>query len=673
MGWWALENLARGGFDGKTWPVNPKESELRGLRCYPSLSALPEVPDLVVFAVGDRHVEGILDEAIAIGVPAAVIMSTLALDDDEPPLLKERLRRKVADAGMLLCGANGMGFYNVRDRVWACGFDSALHEPPGKVALVSHSGAGMSGLIDIEARLPINVAVSTGNELGVTMDRYLDFVLDLPETRAVGLFVETARDPAAFRAALGKARQKNVPVVALKVGRTERSARLTVSHSGALAGDDAVYDALFDRYGVHRVRDMDELATLLILFAELYPVPRGGLVSLHDSGGERQLMVDLADEAGVPLTELTPSTVETLRGIIDPELPAVNPLDAWSRGGGTAEKQMTASFTAILADPGAALGVVAHDRAPDGYIYESYVRYMSAAREATGKPVALVAARQGTGCDPRVVETTRRGMPVLDGLPAFLRGARALFEQRDFQAWRDDAEVPMPPPTAVERWRERLARGGALDEQESLAALGELGMPVPPRRIVESAAELDAAAGELGFPLAAKTAMPGFPHKSDAGGVILDVADRDALATAYRELGRRCGPRVLLAPMAAPGTEMILGIKRDPQFGPVVLLGFGGIHAEILADVAFALPPFTPAWAARCLKRLKLRQLLDGLRGRPPADVGAFCEAASRFSGIVYALGDVLAEADVNPLIAGGEGCVAVDALLVGQDGRSEP
>jgi acyl-CoA synthetase (NDP forming) len=297
MGEWCMKNLERGGYPGAVYPVNPRYGTIFSRRCHPSLSDLPEVPDLVMFAVADTRVEAVLDEAVAIGAPAVLLMSTLSLDDDREPLLKERVRAKIRRAGMLACGANGMGFYNVRDRVWACGFDSTRHEPPGNISLISHSGSGMSGLIDSDERLRINLAVSTGNELGVTMDQYLDFALDLPETRAVGLFVETARNPAGFAAALEKAGARGIPVVALKVGRTLRSARLTVSHSGAMAGDDATYEALFDRFGVTRVRDMDELATVLILMAELHPVGPGGLVSLHDSGGERQLMVDLAEEA----------------------------------------------------------------------------------------------------------------------------------------------------------------------------------------------------------------------------------------------------------------------------------------------------------------------------------------------------------------------------------------
>ncbi|HEX2138195.1 MAG TPA: CoA-binding protein, partial [Woeseiaceae bacterium] len=404
MGEWTLTNLLRGGFAGDIYPVNPRHDELQGLKCFGRLPELPQVPDLLIFAVADSRVEALLDEAIALGIPAAVLMSPLVLDEDTTPDLRERVRRKILKAGMLVCGANGMGFYNVRDAVWACGFDSRRHEPPGRISLISHSGSGMSGIIDCDERLRINFAVSTGIELGVTMDEYLDFVLDLPETRVVGLFVETARNPQGFRAALAKAFERGIPVVALKVGRTQRAARLTVSHSGAMAGDDAAYEALFDRYAVQRVRDMDELATALILFAELGRLGPGGLVTLHDSGGERQLMVDLAEEYGVPLTELQPETVAALEARLDPGLPAVNPLDAWSRGGEGAGETMSGCLSSMMQDAGAAMGAVVHDRAPEGTIYPAYVDYVRRATAESGKPAALVAARQGTGGDRLVVE-----------------------------------------------------------------------------------------------------------------------------------------------------------------------------------------------------------------------------------------------------------------------------
>jgi len=670
MGDWSLVNLKKGGYTGPIHPINPRYESIAGLRCYGSIGSLPEVPDLVIFAVGDPRIEGALDEAISAGVPAAVIMSSLVLDDDESPPLKSRVLQRIRSSRMLVCGANGMGFYNIRDRVWGCGFDSRHHEPPGNVTLLSHSGSGMCGIADCEERLRFNLVVSCGNELAVTMDQYLDFALDLPETKAVGLFIETARNPEGFRAALEKAAARKIPVVALKVGRTEEAARLTVSHSGAMAGDDATYQALFDRYGVQRVHDMDELATALILFAELHPVGPGGLVSLHDSGGERQLMVDLADAAGVPLTRLAAETVAALEQLIDPELPAVNPLDGWSRGGEGAAQQMTDALATLMGDPGAALGALIHDRAPGGGVYTSYVDYMREARRRSDKPVALVASRQGTGSDPQVVALTHAGYPVLDGVQTFLTGVRALFRYRDFLATPTAEPVPVNQ-AAVRRWSSALDGRGALGEAESLAMLADFGLAVVPHSRASSREELVAAAAGLDAPYALKTAAGGILHKSDRGGVALGLAGISDVDRAYGEMAGRLGPEVLIAQMAEPGVEMILGVKHDPQFGPVVLLGFGGILAEVLQDVCFALPPFDARHVQRLVDGLRLRRLLDGVRGGRAADIDAFCDYAARFSGMVDALRDVIREVDVNPVIVGGSGCMAVDALVVGTNTRS--
>ncbi|MDA0707062.1 MAG: acetate--CoA ligase family protein [Proteobacteria bacterium] len=663
MGDWALRNLIKGGFRGEIYPVNPNYDELQGHRCYKSLSELPAVPELAIFAVGDQRIEAALDEAIALGVPAAVVHSTAVLDDDEPPLLKARLQEKIQAAGMLVCGTNGMGFYNIRDHVWGCGFDSAMHEGPGSVSLISHSGAGMSGLLDCEQRLRFNFAVSTGNEISVSMDQYLDFVLDLPETCAVGLFIETARNPEGLRAAFEKARQRRIPIVAIKVGKTERSARLTVSHTGAMAGDDAAFEALFDRYGVTRVADMDQLATTLISFAELHPVAAGGLVTLHDSGGERQLIIDLADDLGVPLTELQPATMAELAKVLDPELPAVNPLDSWSRGGPDYEERTTRALTILLQDEGAALGAAILNRAPEGKVYPMYMNYVQRAKAESGKPVALVSAHQGSGYDELAVTATHAGIPVLDGVAQFLKGVAALFTYRDFLL-RDTSQPVAINTDAVRKWQSRLQEQATLDEQAALKMLRDFGLPASRTLAIAS---VEALAEVSEFPVALKTAA-GIAHKSDVNGVILNIATTGELWAAYEQISAKLGPEVIVAPMAAAGVEMILGATKDPQFGPVVVIGFGGVLAETLHDVTFALPPFDAAHARYCLDRLRLRPLLDGVRGKPAADIDAFCALASQFSVMVAALRDELLEVDINPVIvhAAGGGCTIVDALVVG-------
>ena len=586
--------------------------------------------------------------------------------------MRERVARKIADSGLVVCGANGMGFYNFADGVWVCGFDTrSNHVRGGNVTLISHSGSGMSGIIDCEERIDFNLAVSTGQELSVTMDQYMDWALDRPETRVIGLFMETARRPAGMAAAFAKAESQGIPVVVLKVGRTELSARLAVSHSGAIAGRDDAYQALFDRYGVQRVADMDELATTLMMFAQPHPVAPGGLVSIHDSGGERQLLIDLADDMRVPLADIAPGTVEQLEQLLDPGLPPVNPLDAWGAGGPGANAIMRDCLAVLMSDRDAAFGAVVHDRAPHGTLYEEYFDYMRAGHAASGKPAFLVSNRQGSGSDDAAIAVTREGFPVLDGLRSFLAGARCLMQYRDFRS-RPPAGLAAADPRAVAKWRPRLARGEILEEFDAGQLLRDFGFPMNPARLVDSETALSDAAAALSWPLVLKTAEPGILHKTDCGGVCLDVQSGDQLLAAYRELANRLGPKAMVAPMVdITGAEMVLGLVRDEQFGPLVMLGFGGVNVETIRDVVYALPPFDRRHARRMLDSLRQRPLLDGLRDRPAVDIGALCLAAERFSVLAAELGDVIDEIDINPIILHPAGCIAVDALVVGS--RSGP
>ncbi|TDJ43344.1 MAG: CoA-binding protein [Gammaproteobacteria bacterium] len=662
-----LENLLEGKFPGRLYAINPGYQEVLGVACFPSLEAVPEPVEHVIFAIGDARVEAALDDVIEHGARAATIMSSLVLADDTTPLLRERIEAQLRQSDLLVCGANGMGFYNFTDGVWACGFDTRHHGNDGNVVLISHSGSGMAGITDCEERIRFSLAVSTGQELGVSMDDYIDFALDRPETRVIGLFMETVRKPDGMRRALQKANDRNVPVVALKVGRTELAARLAISHSGAMAGHDAAYDALFDRYGVQRVDDMDELATALIMFAQPHPVGDGGLVTIHDSGGERQLMIDLAHDMDVPLTQVSDATAATLTGLLDAGLPPVNPLDAWGAGGPGADKIMEDCLAAMMADEGAAIGAVIHDRAPHGRIYKKYLDYMVEGHDASGKPTFLVSNRQGSGADPQVVSATHDGFPVLDGIRSFLRGVKCLFDYRDFRA-RKTMTAQLLPPGLGDRWRSRLAAGETLDEADAATLMLDAGLPMNPNRIAEDERTALAAAAELGFPVVLKTAQPGILHKTDQDGVRLGIVNEAELVVAWRDMSKRLGPRVLLAPMLTdPGVEMMLGWIHDAQFGPLVMLGFGGVHIKIFRDIVCALPPFDAATARRLVDGLRLRELLDGQRGGTPVDIAAYCEAAARFSLLAASLGDVVAEADINPVIVGAQGCVAVDALVVGR------
>jgi len=664
-----MENLLTGQYSGRLYAVNPGYEAILGVPCFPDLAALPEIVEHVVLAVGDARIEAALDDTIEHGAVAATMMSSLALEDDSLPLLRDRVAAKVDASGLIVCGANGMGFYNLADGVWVCGFDTREnHVRGGNVTLISHSGSGMAGIVDCEERIDFNLAISTGQELSVTMDQYMDYALEQAETRVIGLFMEAARNPEGIIAAFRKASDRGIPVVVLKVGRTELSARLVVSHSGAIAGRDDTYQALFDRYGVQRVDDMTELATALIMFAQPHPVAEGGLVSIHDSGGERQLLIDLADDMAVPLAQIAPETEARLEMLLDPGLPPVNPLDAWGAGGPDADGIMEDCLAALMSDSNAAIGAVVHDRTPLSGLYEHYFDYMRRGHEASGKPVFLVSNHQGSGADPAAVRVTREGFPVLDGLRPFLAGVRCLLGYREYRA-RPRPRLPEPDSVAVSIWRSRLGSGDTLEEHESGMLLSDFGFPVNPARLADTESAVIAAATKSGYPVVLKTAEAGIVHKTDCAGVKLSIENEEQLKAAYTNLSTRLGPRVTISPMLnINGVEMVLGLVRDEQFGPLVMLGFGGVNVETLRDVAYALPPFDQATALRLLDSLRLRPLLDGLRDRPAVDVKAFCQAAERFSIMAAALADEISEIDINPVIAHSGGCIAVDALVVGYD-----
>lgn len=660
-----LKNLQTGGFRGPVYPINPGRDSVLGIDCYPSLEALPETAEHVVFCLADRHLEAALESAITHGAKAVTLMSQLLVEGQ--PDFADRIRQRVIEAGLLVCGPNGMGFYNPRDGVWICGFDTRdNHRPGGNVTLISHSGAGMSGIVDCEERIDFNLAVSTGSEFTVGVADYMDFVIEEHQPRAIGLFLETARDPQALTAVLAKAFERGIPVVAIKVGRTALSAHLAQSHSGAMVGEDAAFNAIFDRFAVQRVGDMHELVTTLMLFAQPHPVPdRGGLVTLHDSGGERQLLIDLADELGAPLTRLNDASVAALERRLDPGLPAVNPLDAWGAGGGDADQIMADCLAIMMQDPNAAIGAVVHDRAPLSRLYPEYVEYLRKGHAASGKPAVLIANLQGSGTDPQGVAVTREGFPVVDGLRPFLVAVRALL------AWRDAQQrAPLRPPLIDEAplraLRKALARGAAPGEAEALQLLADCGMPCNLTLAAASESEVLEAARQLGFPVVLKSAQPGLHHKTDQQGVHLDLADESALASAWADLSRRLGPQVVVARMVPPGsTELFLGMVQDQHFGPLVVLGFGGIQMEALNDTICAVPPFDRVEALRLLQGLRLRALLAPARGRPGPDLEAFADCAARFSVIVATLGDTLQELDLNPILVHESGCLAVDALML--------
>jgi acetate---CoA ligase (ADP-forming) len=658
-----IDGLVGGGFKGRIYAINPNYQEIEGIPCFPSLSALPEAVDHALLGVANARLEAALQEAVATKVKAATILASGYLQGDRDPPLTKRIAALAKGAGMALCGGNGMGFYNHEAGVRICGFPPPAWVGPGPMALIAHSGSVFSALVHNDKRFSYSFAVSAGQELVTTAADYLDFALRMQTTKVVGLFLEAIRDPKGFVAALELANQRDIPVIVLKVGRSPESAALAVSHSGALVGDEAVQNAVFRRHGVIITETLDEFANSLLLLAQPRRMGKGRLASVHDSGGERELFADRVSARGMSFAKINDATQAKLKARLDYGLDPVNPLDAWGTGHDY-EGIFRDCMSALLEDQDTAIGALCVETRSGNSLHEGYARAMGEAHAKTTKPVVFINNVAQVGDDKLALQVTHSGIPVMIGLDAGLAAIKGEMGRRDFRA--RPPMKPSPAPKGMrDKWRARLLQGTALDESESLALLTDYGLPVLPHRIVENAAAAERAAAELGYPVVLKTAMPGILHKSDLGGVKLNLAGAAALRAAYDEMAKRLGARALLAPMAAKGFELSFGAKLDPQFGPVVMVGAGGILIEFMSDRAVALAPFDEDEARRHVDSLALRPLLDGKRGAAPSDVAALAAALARFSVMVADLGELAQEIDINPMLAGPKGCVALDALIV--------
>ncbi|MCC6471025.1 MAG: acetate--CoA ligase family protein [Alphaproteobacteria bacterium] len=652
-------------YAGKVFRINPRYETIDGAPAYPSLAALPEKPDCVAFAISDERVEAGLTEAAKAGIRGAAIFGRCyEKSTGSNVTLPARLGAIAREAGMAVCGSNCMGFVNIAAGLRVSGNPPPISDPPGGVALISHSGSTWSGLVGNQRQLRFNYAISAGQEIATGAADYIRYMLTQPETRVIACILETVRDPDGFVAAIAEAERRGIPVVVLKLGRSEQGRRFALAHSGALCGSDAAFGAVLRRHNVVEVRSVDEFTDTIEMLQSPRKPTGGGIGAVTDSGGERELIVDLAADLGAPLAELTPPIAARLSEVLDPGMTPVNPVDSYGDGRTLIED----CLKVIAEDPN--VGVVA--LATNLVHGRPYVKVASASIErvaaGTDKPAVLFGHIHSTVSREEAARLRALDIPVLMGTPT------ALQAMSHFLAWharrvdrdRDAGAMPAPVAAMLPAWRARLEKqDAALSPQDAEQLLRDAGVPTAPSAFASTADEAEAAAQRLGYPVALKTAAPNLLHKTEAGGVTIGIRDAAALRAGYADIARRCGKLVQVQRMADSGTEVLLGMVNDPQFGPVATMGIGGIFAEVYKDTVPFVPPISPAMALRLLRSLKGYALLTGARGRPQADLDALAQLVARFSWLCAAAGPLLSELDVNPVIASPRGAVAVDALVV--------
>ncbi len=650
-------------FDGPVYPVNPRYGEVAGEVCHPSLADLPGPIDLAVMAVSDARVEDQVTAAVEAGVRAVAIFGSCVVPDDREPELAERLAAMLREADVPSIGVNCMGF---------CNYEAAVHVnsyrfpqlDPGHITVLAQSGSVFGCLAG--SRLKPNLAASVGRETSATVVDYMDYALELGTARVLTLFLETVRDPQGFEAVLRKAQAKDVPVVALKAGRSDMAARMAVSHTGALAGDDRTIDAVFRKHGVLRASTIDELIATSLLLARARDVGDGALATIHDSGGEREMICDLASDLGVPFAVIGEKTRARLGERLDYGLEAENPCDAFGTGVDH-DGVMRDCFAALMHDPSTAVGAFFLDVSQHNCYSRACAHACLAAASTTTKPVALITNHSGSDHHDLAWDLTHNhDLPVLDGSIPGLKAISHAFWRRDWR--RRPAEPPYTPDRErMLRWRDRLRDA---DEATGLALLDDYGIAAPRHALVDSEESARKAAGRIGFPVVLKTAMPGITHKSEVGGVVVGIADEEGLVHAWRTMTGNLGPRCMVAAMATDGIEAMVGISRDHQFGPVVLAGAGGVLVELIDDVAAFHPPVSRQEVEETLAGLKLTRLLAGWRGHAAVGSGALVDAVMKVSAMALELGSHLEALDVNPLLITDSGAIGLDVLVVP---RQEP
>ncbi|MCY1201388.1 Protein lysine acetyltransferase Pat [compost metagenome] len=666
--------LRQHGYAGRIVPVNPRADTIQGLPAVPGLDALDAHIDLAILAVPAAHAAQALERARPGQIGAAVVFTSgFSETGASGAAQQERLCAAARERGIRLLGPNCLGFMNVRRKVYATFSPAPANGivPPGGIGMVSQSGAFGAYAYSMarERGLGLSHWISTGNEADIDVADCIEWLANDADTRVIMAYMEGCRDGPKLRRALAAARAADKPVVVTKIGRTQAGAQAAASHTAALAGDDAVYDALFRQYGALRARTIEEFFNLGYALDTWKRLPGGRRLGIFTiSGGVGALMADEAHDAALALPEPSAAAQARLLERV-PFASGRNPVDV--TGQAVSEPGLLlATADDILAD--GRYDALAVFLAAAGSSEALWPTFEAFAREMQARHPGVPLAISALFPPARRRELERLGCLVFPDPSAAIRTIGAVASLADHAGVDADAGMPETVPAAGAPLLE------AYNEVQATELLRQAGLPVSRCTLAADADAAARAAAALGGAVAMKVVSPDIVHKSDVGGVKLNIAGEDALRAAYAgimdSVRRHCPEAridgVLVAPMAPKGVECIAGVHCDPVFGPVVMFGLGGVFVEVLKDVSFRLAPFGRDVALEMIREIKGHALLQGARGAPPCDVGALADALAALSRFAHARRADFSSVEINPLLAlpEGQGALALDAVVLRAD-----
>ena len=665
-----LRFLLEGGFGGALYPINRSgAAEIQGLKAYASLLDVPGPVEHAIIAVPVPGVEAALRECAEKGVRVVQVFTAgFAEVDAAGAELQQRLVDICRGAGMRMIGPNSLGALNPKTRFFATfsTFLNGMQPKAGVIGLATQSGAFGSATYGMATLRGIGLSrvVATGNEADVDVAECIDYLADDPETRVICAALEACKDGERLRAALRKAADAGKPLIIMKIGQTEIGAAAAATHTGSLAGNDAVYDAVFAECGALRAQSVEDMLDLAHYCAVTGALPRNESIGIMTgSGGIGILMADNASQLGLSLPPLSDSAAATLREILPFAVPA-NPYDTTAQV--TSVPDGVARVIDAMVDPQSDYGTV--------FAYLAHVG-LSPQRFASTE-ARLIALRQAHPdrqfvvvmlSDPQVSQRLEDAGVAVFADPT--RAVRAVAGAARMARLRRNLQRPGPARSTAPA---ALPTGRALTEHEAKALLSQAGIPVLPEKVCRTAAEAVDAARAMGFPVVVKIVSPDIAHKTEIGGVVVNLADAEAVAQAVEAVFARAAAAApqaridgaLVAPMVRGGVETILGIHMDPVFGPMAMFGLGGTAVELYKDVAFASAPLTPERALALVQAVRGSALLQGWRGGPQYDLPALVQALCRLSDFAVDHASQLAGVDINPFVLQTSGGVCLDALI---------
>ena len=657
--------MQKGGFKGKIYPINPMRQEVQGLRSYPSLASLPEVPELVLIVVaGDKAIEAV-EECAARGVKAVVVIASGFGEVDEAGrAAQQRMTDAGRAAGMRIYGPNTHGLANFGTGAIA-GFSTMFIECPpqdGPIAVLSQSG-GMSAMVYGLLRqkgLGVRHVHATGNEADVTVSDMAWAIAHDPEVKLLLLYLENIANPEMLARTAEYARSRDLPIIAVKSGRSESGQKAATTHTGALANEDRAVDAFFKKHGIWRVRDPHAQALAAEAYLKGWRPAGNRLVVISNSGASCVMGADAAHDNGLEMATLAEATQKAVAQSLPGFATTTNPIDITaallSNSGLFSEV-----LPAVAKDPSADMFFINIPVAGAGYDVEAFARDTALFEKETGKPVAVAAWQDSVAeafrrAGVATFENEGDAVGVLGQLAAHTK-----LMQESVTRWPDLPAVHIP-----------AGRHPYLSEADSLALLAKNSVPVVQHVLCRSADEIRQAFKTLGGPVAIKGCAAQIPHKTEYGLVSLNIQDADDAVRLFEaQMQKMRGmkvddPAVMVAAMGRGRHEFMIGARFDSVFGPVVMVGAGGKYVEALKDYVVILPPYSAAQVQTALKGLRIAPILEGIRGEPPVDVEALSEVAVSVGKLMLAAGAGIASLDLNPVMVGarGEGALVVDALI---------